>query len=159
MLSRPGLPASLVSTTLSCIRHQGERRPHLRSWARSDLVAGSTPVIVDIVTALEDAAREPDVAHELPEVLDRVEFGRSILSQGGNAVGNCHVLDRRNSREERIVGAIARQTSHFLNKQTFRMRVSTIGSTREPAFRLSAYRRWCRPRRRSASRESPGSRR
>ena len=34
-------------------------------------------VIEDVFVALEDAVREPVVAHELPDVLDRVEFRRS----------------------------------------------------------------------------------
>ena len=34
-------------------------------------------VIEDIVVVLEDAVGEPVFAHELPDVFDRIEFGRS----------------------------------------------------------------------------------
>ena len=33
--------------------------------------------VEDVVVAFEDAVGEPVVAHELPDVLDRIEFGRS----------------------------------------------------------------------------------
>ena len=34
-------------------------------------------MIEDVVVALEDAVREPVVSHELPDVLDGIEFGRA----------------------------------------------------------------------------------
>ncbi len=34
-----------------------------------------TAMIEDIVVGFEDAVRQPVLAHELPDVLDRVEFG------------------------------------------------------------------------------------
>ncbi len=40
-------------------------------------------MIDEIVVGFEDAVREPVVAHELPDVLDRVEFGR-FRRQGEN---------------------------------------------------------------------------
>src|SRR5580704_15652648 len=33
-------------------------------------------MVEDVVVGLEDAVREPIVAHELPDVLDRIELGR-----------------------------------------------------------------------------------
>ena len=48
-------------------------------WLRDDFVPGFAAVVEDIVIALEDAVGEPVVAHELPEVLDRVE-----LENGGD---------------------------------------------------------------------------
>ena len=45
-------------------------------WLRDDFVPGFAAVVEDVVIALEDAVGEPVVAHELPEVLDRVELGR-----------------------------------------------------------------------------------
>jgi hypothetical protein len=41
------------------------------------LVPGVTAVIDDIVVGFEDAVREPVVAHELPDVLDRIELRAS----------------------------------------------------------------------------------
>jgi len=40
-----------------------------------ELVPGEAAVIDDVVVGLEDAVRQPVVAHELPDVLDRVELG------------------------------------------------------------------------------------
>ena len=66
------------------------------------------------------------------------------------------VFDRRNSSEERVVGAIACRTiqfGHAVNKQKFRMRVPAIRAARlgEPSHAVR--------RRKSASRELLGSRR
>ena len=38
-------------------------------------VPGEAAVIDDIVMGFEDAVGEPVVAHELPDILDRVQFG------------------------------------------------------------------------------------
>ena len=40
-----------------------------------ELVPGLAAVIDEIVIGFEDAVGEPVVAHELPDVLDRVELG------------------------------------------------------------------------------------
>lgn len=46
-------------------------------------------VVEDVVVALEDAVREPVVAHELPYVLDGIEFGRSRRERHeGDIAGN-----------------------------------------------------------------------
>lgn len=39
-----------------------------------ELVPGEAAVVDDVVVGLEDAVRQPVVAHELPDVLDRVEL-------------------------------------------------------------------------------------
>jgi hypothetical protein len=41
-----------------------------------ELVPGIAAVIEDVVVGAEDAVGEPVVADELPDVFDRVEFGR-----------------------------------------------------------------------------------
>ena len=41
----------------------------------SEFVPSIAAVIDDVVVAEEDSVRQPVVAHELPDVLDRVEFG------------------------------------------------------------------------------------
>ena len=47
-------------------------------------------MVEDVVVGLEDAVREPIVAHELPDVLDRIELGcqwrRQIVQNGGERV-------------------------------------------------------------------------
>ncbi len=40
-----------------------------------ETVPGVAAVVEDIVVGLEDSVREPVVADELPDVLDRVELG------------------------------------------------------------------------------------
>ena len=41
----------------------------------NEAVPCEAAVVEDIVVRLEDAVRQPVVAHELPDVLDRVELG------------------------------------------------------------------------------------
>lgn len=50
---------------------------HDAPWLIDELVPGEAAVIDDIVVRFEDAVREPVVAHELPDVFDRVEFRTS----------------------------------------------------------------------------------
>jgi hypothetical protein len=46
-------------------------------------------MIEDIVVGFEDAVRQPVVAYELPDVLDRVEFGAfGRQRQQGDVAGN-----------------------------------------------------------------------
>jgi hypothetical protein len=40
-----------------------------------ELVPGVAAVVDDVVVGLENAVREPVVAHELPDVFHRIEFG------------------------------------------------------------------------------------
>jgi hypothetical protein len=42
-----------------------------------EFVPGEAAVIDDIVMGFEDAVGEPVVAHELPDILDRVQFRTS----------------------------------------------------------------------------------
>ena len=44
-------------------------------WLVDELVPGLAAVIDDVVVEGEDAVRQPVVANELPDILDRVEFG------------------------------------------------------------------------------------
>jgi hypothetical protein len=59
----------------------------------SGLIPGIAAVIEDILVGLEDAVREPVVAYELPDVFDRVQFGRSRRQwQEGDVVGHLEGL-------------------------------------------------------------------
>ena len=40
-----------------------------------ELVPSLAAVVDEIVVGTKDAVREPVVAHELPDILDRIEFG------------------------------------------------------------------------------------
>ena len=63
------------------------------SWLFGEFVPSMAAVIEDVVVVSEDAVREPVVAQELPDVLDRVEFRRSGRErQQGDVVGD---LERR----------------------------------------------------------------
>jgi len=54
-----------------------------------ELVPRLAAVVDEIVVGFEDAVREPVVAHELPDVLDRVEFGAfRRQSDDGDVGGN-----------------------------------------------------------------------
>ena len=59
-----------------------------------ELVPGVAAVIDEIVVGFEDAVREPVVAHELPDVLDRVELG-AFRRQGDNGDVGRHDEARR----------------------------------------------------------------
>jgi hypothetical protein len=52
-----------------------------------ELVPGIAAVVDDVVVGLEDAVREPVVAHELPDILDRIEFGRLRRQRHNGDVG------------------------------------------------------------------------
>ena len=54
-------------------RPQSDR--HDAPWLIGEAVPGEAAMIEDIVVGFEDAVRQPVVAHELPDVLDRVELG------------------------------------------------------------------------------------
>jgi hypothetical protein len=58
------------------------------------LVPCLAAVIDEIVVRFEDAVREPVIAHELPDVLDRVEFG-AFRRQGDNGDVGRHNEARR----------------------------------------------------------------
>jgi hypothetical protein len=44
-------------------------------WLSDGFVPGVAAIVDDIVVGAEDAVGEPVVLHELPNVLDRIEFG------------------------------------------------------------------------------------
>ena len=62
---------------------------HDAPWLIGETVPGEAAMIEDIVVGFEDAVRQPVVAHELPDVFDRVElraFGRQ--RHEGDITGN-----------------------------------------------------------------------
>ena len=59
-----------------------------------ELVPGVAAVVDEIVVGFEDAVGEPVVAHELPDVLDRVEFG-AFRRQGDDGDVGRHDEARR----------------------------------------------------------------
>ena len=48
---------------------------HDAPWLIGEAVLGEAAMVDDIVVGYEYAVRQPVVAHELPDVLDRVELG------------------------------------------------------------------------------------
>jgi hypothetical protein len=60
----------------------------------SELVPGRTTVIDEIVVAFEDAVGEPIVAHKLPDIFHRVEFG-GFWRQGNDGDVGRHDEARR----------------------------------------------------------------
>ena len=48
---------------------------HDRPWLVDELVPGKAAVFEDVAVGAEHAVGEPVVADELPNVLDRIEFG------------------------------------------------------------------------------------
>ena len=62
---------------------------HDGPWLIGEAVPGEAALVEDVVAGFEDAVRQPVVAHELPDVLDRIElgaFGRQ--RQQGGVAGN-----------------------------------------------------------------------
>jgi len=47
---------------------------HDAPWLVDELAPNLAAVIDEVIVRCEDAVRQPVVAHELPDVLDRVEF-------------------------------------------------------------------------------------
>jgi len=91
-------------------------------WLVDELVPGLAAVIDDVVVGGEDPVGEPVVAHELPDVLDRVEFGafgrqrddadigRHDELSGHMPAGLIHQHDRMSTRgdSERYLGEVQR---------------------------------------------------
>ena len=50
---------------------------HDAPWLFDEAVPSKAAVIEDVLIGFEDAVGEPVVAHELPDVFDRVEFWRA----------------------------------------------------------------------------------
>ena len=62
---------------------------HDRPGSIDELVPSLTAGVDDVVMACEDPVRQPVVAHELPDILDRVELGRAGGEQDdGDVVGH-----------------------------------------------------------------------
>ena len=60
---------------------------HDAPWLIDELVPGVAAVVEDVVVGSEDAVGEPVVAHELPDVLDRVELGAFRRQRDDGDVG------------------------------------------------------------------------
>ena len=59
-----------------------------------ELVPGEAAVVDDIVVGFEDPVREPVVAHELPDVFDRVELGAPGWQRHEGDIGRHDQLGR-----------------------------------------------------------------
>ena len=59
-----------------------------------EVVPGEAAVVDDFVVGLEDAVRQPVVARELPDILDRVELGASRRQRQQGDVGGDDQLGR-----------------------------------------------------------------
>ena len=66
-----------------------------------ELVPSLAAVVYEIVIGFEDAVGEPVVAHELPDVLDRVELG-AFRRQGDNGDVGRHDEARRQVQVHRL---------------------------------------------------------
>jgi hypothetical protein len=65
------------------------------SWLIDEFVPSVAAVIDDVLVGLEDAVQEPVLAHELPDILDWIEFGTfggerddADVSKHGQLVGH-----------------------------------------------------------------------
>jgi hypothetical protein len=67
---------------------------HDAPWLIDEVVPGEAAMVDDVVVGLEDAVREPVVAHELPDVLDRVELGASGRKRQQGDVGRNNQFGR-----------------------------------------------------------------
>ncbi len=71
------------------MRPRPQSELHDAPWLIGEAVPGEAAVVEDVVVGFEHAVRQPVVAHELPDVLDRIElwaFGWEW--QQGDVVGN-----------------------------------------------------------------------
>ena len=67
---------------------------HDAPWLIDEVVPGEAAVVDDVVVGLEDPVGEPVIAHELPDVLDRVELGASRRQRQQGDVGGDDQLGR-----------------------------------------------------------------
>lgn len=67
---------------------------HDAPWLIDEIVPGEAAVVDDVIVGFEDAVRQPVVTHELPDVLDRVEFGASRRQRQEGDVGRHDQLGR-----------------------------------------------------------------
>ncbi len=63
-------------------------------WPSDELGPGVAAMLDDIVVAAEDAVGEPVVAHEPPDVLDRIELGRTWRQGDDGDIGGPAGLGR-----------------------------------------------------------------
>ena len=91
-------------------------------WLIDELVPSLAAVVDDVVVGAEDAVREPVVAHELPDILDGIEFGAfgrerdngdvagDFELAGGVPSSLIHQHDRMGARrdDERYFGKVQR---------------------------------------------------
>ena len=68
------------------MRPLAQSEGHDPPWLLDEPVPGVTALVDDVVVGLEDTVREPVVAHELPDILDRVEFGTAWRQSGDGDV-------------------------------------------------------------------------
>src|SRR5260370_4711827 len=96
---------------------------HDGPWLVDELVPGEAAVCEDVVVGAEDAVGEPVVAHELPDVFDRVEFGRLRRQRHqGDVVGDVELgrevpaglIEQQNSMRSRRhrLGDLGQMQSH-----------------------------------------------
>jgi len=67
---------------------------HDAPWLIDEVVPGEAAVVDDVVVGFEDSVRQPVVTHELPDILDRVEFGASRRQRQEGDVGRHDQLGR-----------------------------------------------------------------
>ena len=60
---------------------------HDAPWLADEFVPGKAAVVDDVVVGFEDPVGEPVVAHKLPDILDRVEFGAARRERQQGDVG------------------------------------------------------------------------
>jgi len=67
---------------------------HDAPWLTDEVVPGEAAVVDDVVVGFEDAVRQPVIAHELPQVLDGIEFGAARRQRHERNVGRHHQRGR-----------------------------------------------------------------
>lgn len=67
---------------------------HDAPWLADEVVPGKAAVVDDVVVGFEDPVGEPVVAHKLPDILDRVEFGAARRERQQGDVGRDDELGR-----------------------------------------------------------------
>lgn len=85
-------------------------------------------MIDDVLVGFEDAVRQPVFAHELPDVFDRVKFGRfGWQGQDGDVRWNCQVVGHVPScliHDEDRVGTVGDVSGDFDQMLVHRMSVT-----------------------------------
>jgi len=63
---------------------------HDAPWLIDEAVLGEAELVDDVVVGLKDPVRQPVVAHELPQALDRIELGAARRQRHERDVGLSH---------------------------------------------------------------------